>query len=320
MKTSLHEIGRFDDRLSFVYVDRAVIRHTTNAIAIHEFDGVTDVPIASIATLMLGPGTKITHQAIKALAENNCLVIWAGEFGIRFYSCGMGGSRHSRNLLRQAQLALNERTRLQVVIRMYLHRFTDETIDPGLTLQQLRGKEGIRVRQAYADASKAFGVPWEGRNYARKDWFAGDPVNRALSAANACLYGLVHAAVIAVGYSPAIGFIHTGKQLSFIYDIADLYKAELSIPLAFEMTARHTDNLEREVRAEARRRFHQARLLQRILPDIRHCLDIPAHESDDQDEYADDPARPAGLWEPESFSSETPIGVILASRPGDDVA
>jgi len=266
MKTSIHEIGRFDDRLSFLYVDRAVIRHTTNAIAIHEYDGTTDVPVASIATLMLGPGTKITHKAVQALADNNCLVIWAGELGIRFYACGMGGARHSRHLLRQARLALDEVTRLQVVVRMYLQRFPDEVVDDQITLQQLRGKEGVRVRQAYADAAKDTGIAWSGRSYKRENWYAGDPVNRALSAANACLYGLVHAAIISAGYSPAIGFIHTGKQLSFVYDVADLYKTELTIPLAFEMAAKEPEHLEREVRYEARRRFHQAKLLKRILP------------------------------------------------------
>jgi CRISPR-associated protein Cas1 len=313
----LHEIGRFDDRLSFLYVDRAIIRHTANAIAIHEFDGVTDVPVASLATLMLGPGTKITHEAIKSLADNNCLVIWAGEFGIRFYACGMGGSRHSRNLLRQARLALDDRTRLQVVVRMYSARFAEESLDPSLTLQQLRGKEGIRVREAYAQASKTYGVEWKGRNFNRKEWFAGDVVNRALSAANACLYGLVHAAIISAGYSPAIGFIHTGKQLSFVYDIADLYKIEITVPLAFEVAARNPDELEREVRMEARRRIHRAGLLQRILPDIRRCLAIPESEAVEQDEFADDPAMPSELWEPapgSAFTADTPIGQIL----GDD--
>ncbi len=312
MKTNLFDLGRFDDRLSFLYVDRAIIKHTTNAIAIHEFDGVTDVPVSSLAVLMLGPGVKITHQAIKALADNNCLVLWAGEFGIRFYACGMGGSRHSRNLLKQARLALNERTRLQVVVRMYCARFTEETIDPGLTLQQLRGKEGIRVRQAYAEASKASGVAWHGRDYKRKDWAAGDPVNRALSAANACLYGLVHAAILSAGYSPALGFIHSGKQLSFVYDIADLYKAELTIPLAFEIASRHPAHLEREVRYEARKRFHAAKVMQRVLPDIARVLDVQA---DDTDEFADDPALPSALWEPRSFTLDTPIGQILAHKP-----
>lgn len=317
MKTSLFDLGRFDDRLSFLYVDRAIIKHTTNAIAIHECDGVTDVPVSSLALLMLGPGTKITHQAIKALADNNCLVVWAGEFGVRFYACGMGGSRHSRNLLRQARLALDDRTRLQVVVRMYCHRFVGEPVDLGVTLEQLRGKEGIRVRQAYADAAKATGVAWHGRDYKRRDWSAGDPVNRALSAANACLYGLVHAAILSAGYSPAIGFIHSGKQLSFVYDIADLYKVELTIPLAFEVASRQPRELEREVRQEARRRLHSAGLMRRIIPDIAHVLAV---KPDERDEFADDPALPAQLWEPSSFPLNTPIGQILARRPGKEGA
>lgn len=319
MKTNLFDLGRFDDRLSFLYIDRAIIKHTTNAIAIHDADGAAEVPVSSLAVLMLGPGTRISHQAISALAANNCLVLWSGEFGVRFYASGMGGSRHSRNLLRQARLALDERTRLAVVVRMYLSRFSEEAIDPGLTLQQLRGKEGIRVRQAYADASKATGVPWHGRDYKRKDWFAGDPVNRALSAANACLYGVVHAAILSAGYSPAIGFIHSGKQLSFVYDIADLYKAELTIPLAFEAAARHPQHLEREVRTEMRRRMHAARLMQRVLPDVARVLDVPV-ATDDIDEFAEDPAKPAELWEPRSFTSETPIGQILAYKGGHNGA
>lgn len=313
MRTNLHDIGRFDDRLSFLYVDRAVIKHSENAIAIHEFDGVTDVPVSSLALLMLGPGTSITHEAIKSLADNNCLTVWAGELGIRYYACGMGGARHSRNLLRQARLAADERSRLQVVIRMYCARFADDAIDPDITLQQLRGKEGIRVRQAYAEASKATGIPWDGRNYKREDWYAGNAVNRALSAANACLYGLVHAAIISAGYSAAIGFIHTGKQLSFVYDVADLYKAELTIPLAFEMAAAQSPDLERTVREEARRRFHGAKLLQRIVPDIRKCMKI---EADEADEYVEDPAKPAELWTPVS-GGDVPIRLILSPAETD---
>lgn len=317
MKTSLHDFGRFDDRISFLYVDRAVVKHSDNGIAIYEDDGVTEVPVSSIALLMLGPGTTVTHLAMKALAEHNCLVVWAGEFGVRFYACGMGGSRHSRNLMKQARLAIDDRTRLQVVVRMYLSRFPEESIDPTVTLQQLRGKEGIRVRQAYADASKATGVPWHGRDYQRKDWFAGDPVNRALSAANACLYGLVHAAILSAGYSPGIGFIHNGKQLSFVYDIADLYKAELTIPAAFEIAASRPENLEQEVRHLLRKRMFSARLMQRIIPDIARVLDVPRQ---DADEFIEDPARPAELWQPTGFSIDTPIGTILASKGAQDGA
>jgi CRISPR-associated protein Cas1 len=312
MRSNLFDLGRYDDRLSFLYVDRAVIRHTDNGIAIHEFDGTAEVPVGSLALLMLGPGTRISHRAIQMLADNNCLVIWAGEFGIRFYACGMGGARHSRNLLRQAALALNERTRLQVVVRMYLARFGEQQLDPALTLQQLRGKEGIRVREAYAAAARASGVSWQGRSYDRQAWSGGDPVNRALSAANACLYGLVHAAILSAGFAPAIGFIHTGKQLSFVYDIADLYKVELIVPLAFELAKNPGEDFDRRVREETRRHLHRAKLMQRLIPDIRRVLDVAA---DEQDEYADDPALPAGLWEP-SFGAQTPIGQILAGPPG----
>ncbi len=197
---------------------------------------------------------------------------------------------------------------------MYCARFGDEHLDPGLTLQQLRGKEGIRVREAYAAASRASGVPWQGRSYDRQQWSGGDPVNRALSAANACLYGLVHAAILSGGFSPAIGFIHTGKQLSFVYDIADLYKVELTIPLAFELAkGPRGEGFDSLVRAETRRALHAAKLMQRLIPDIRKVLEIPA---DEKDEFADDAALPAGLWEPTAFSSDTPIGQILAATGG----
>jgi len=311
LKTNLHKIGRFEDRISFLYVDRAVINQADRSLTIHEFDGVSEVPIAALALLMLGPGVSISHEAVKALAENNCVIVWSGELGVRCYAAGQGGSRHSRNLLLQARNALDQRSRMQVVVRMYEHRFGEGTLDLGLTLRQIRGKEGARVRDAYANAARECGIKWGGREYDRKAWDGSDPVNRALSAANACLYGLVHAAIISGGYSPAIGFIHTGKQLSFVYDIADLYKAELTIPIAFKTVRGSPVDLEPQVRAECRRRFHGSRLMKRILPDIRGLLAAGAES--DEDEYAEDPSKPAELWDPEGFTADTPIGQILAA-------
>jgi len=308
---NLQELPRFGDKLSYLYAEHAVVDQCDKAIAIHRADGTTPVPAAALAVLILGPGTRITHAAVKALADNNCQVIWAGEHGVRFYAHGLGGSRHSRNLIRQARLVSNEITRLQVVIRMYCLRFA-EPVDDGLTLQQIRGKEGIRVRQAYADASRETGVPWQGRSYKRQEWKAADPVNRALSAANACLYGLAHAAILSGGYSPALGFIHTGKQLSFVYDVADLYKADFTIPLAFRVTASSPTQLEREVRIACRERFRKARLMERILPDIDSVLDVQA---DTADEFADDAARPADLWTPRMLAADVPIGRVLKMEP-----
>jgi len=314
---NLHELPKFGDKLSYLYVEHAVIDRHEKAIAVHQADGTVPVPAAGLAVLLLGPGTRITHAAVRALADNNCQVIWAGERGVRFYAHGLGGARHSRNLIRQARLVSNDLTRLQVVVRMYCLRF-DEPPRPDVTLQQLRGLEGIRVRQAYAEASKQYGVAWQGRSYKRFKWDHADPINRALSAANACLYGLVHAAILSGGYSPALGFIHTGKQLSFVYDVADLYKADVTIPTAFAVAASAPTEIERQVRIACRETFRSGRLMERILPDIATVLDVPAAETALADEYADDAARPAALWEGGGLGQEVPIGRILkldAVRP-----
>lgn len=310
---NLQELPRFDDKLSYLYVEHAVVDQEDKALCFHRPEGTVSVPVAALAVLLLGPGTTITHAAVKTAADNNCLLIWTGEHAVRFYAEGQGGARHSRNLLRQATLLSHPLTRLQVVVRMYRMRFPGmgaADLD-ALTLQQLRGKEGIRVRQAYADAAKAHGIAWEGRNYHRQNWDAADPVNRALSAANACLYGLCHAAILSGGYSPALGFIHSGKQLSFVYDIADLYKVDFTIPLAFAVAAEGDHDIDRRVRLACRDRFREGKLNRRILPDIAALLAQSSESLQEEDQYADDPALPADWWTPAGFGAETPVGDIL---------
>jgi len=314
-KSSLHDLPRFDDKLTYLYVEHAVVEQESRAIAVRCADGShTAVPAAALAVLMLGPGTTLTHAAVKSLAENNCQVLWIGEHGVRFYAQGLGGARSSRNLLRQAFLATQETARLQVVIRMYCMRFEDQP-SRDVSLQQLRGKEGIRVRELYAKASREYGVEWKGRRYDRGKWGAADPVNRALSAANSCLYGLCHAAILSGGYSPGLGFIHTGKQLSFVYDVADLYKAQVTIPIAFEVVSMGGDDLESRVRRACRNAFREQRLVHRILPDIAKALDVPRDEPAGDtaavDEFTDDEAKPTEWWQPMGISPETPIGDIL---------
>ncbi len=302
-----HELARVSDRLSFLYVEHCRVEQDEKAIAIYDAEGITPVPCATLAVLMLGPGTAITHAAVLALADNGCLVVWCGEQGVRFYASGQGITRNSNNLLLQARLASRQSTRLKVVRQLYAMRFA-EPLDPDLTLQQIRGTEGVRVRDAYARASRETGVPWKGRSYNPGQWKEADPINRALSTANACLYGLCHAAIVAAGYSPGIGFIHTGKQLSFVYDIADLYKAETTVPLAFESVAGSTKNLEVEVRKRCRDAFFKVRLLSRIVDDIETALDVPPEPDDESlEDFDADPARPGGLWDPET--GEVPGGV-----------
>lgn len=298
MKT-LHELPRFDGRLSYLYLERARIDQFEKAVAVHDVTGMTPVPAAALALLMLGPGTSITHEAIKALGDNQCMIAWVGEEGVRLYAHSSAGPRGSANLRKQARLFAHPTLHLLVVKRMYCKRFP-EPLEPGLALKQLRGKEGVRVREAYAEASRKFGVPWEGRCYRHGEWNAADPVNRALSAGNSCLYGLVHAAIVAGGFSPGLGFVHAGKQLSFVYDIADLYKADHIVPLAFETASTVLTGVERSMRQACRDLFAQRRLMERIIPDIHDVLNVePAGQTPEDLDWEEDPARPGALWSPD---------------------
>ncbi len=293
----LHILPKIRDGLSFVYLEHGKIERTQHAVEFFDANGGrTLVPTAALAVLMLGPGTTITHDAIKVLAENGSLVTWCGEQGVRFYAQGLGETRKAYHLLKQAERASDPMKRIQVVLRMYHYRF-GETLHPELSLEQIRGLEGVRVREAYAAASREYGVEWNGRKYDRGNWGAADPINRALSVANACLNGLCHAAIVSGGYCPALGFIHTGKQLSFVYDIADLYKVEITVPLAFRLVAESKEHLETRVRHACRDVFRESRLLDRILPDIDQMLGITAEELAVGEQADEDAARPEPLWD-----------------------
>ena len=295
----LHELPKIRDSWSYLYVEHCRIDQDAKAIAFHDINGKTAIPCASLTTLMLGPGTSITHAAIKTLADSGCLVMWTGEETVRFYAQGLGETRSSRRLLTQAKLWSDPASRLRVVFRMYQMRF-NESLDPSTTLRQVRGKEGIRVRETYAQLSRATGIEWKGRSYRRDDWRASNPINRALSAANSCLYGVCHAAIVSAGYSPALGFIHTGKMLSFVYDIADLYKTQTSIPAAFHAAAESDGNdIEGLVRRKCRDHFHKSNLLARIVPDIEKVIAAPVRE-EHESSLDSDLALPGDIWDPEA--------------------
>lgn len=290
-------LPKVKDSWTHLYVEHGKIEQDTQSVAIFDAEGKTPIPCAMLSLLMLGPGTAITHAAIKTLADNGCLVIWVGEQNVRFYAQGMGETRSSHRLLRQAYLCSNHNLRLAVARKMYEMRF-NEPIPIEWSLQQIREKEGVRVREAYAQASRDTGVEWVGRSYSRSQWDASDPINRALSSANSCLYGICHAAIVSAGYSPALGFVHTGKMLSFVYDVADLYKTEISIPAAFEVAKEVKTNIEREVRTKCRELFKDRRLLARIVDDLNRLMILDsAWSPDDEILYDDDAAAPGKLWD-----------------------
>lgn len=268
---TLHELPPFRDRWSYLYLEYGELDQTSNGLLFSNISHTMNVPINQLSLVMLGPGTTVTHAAVKALAGNNCLLAWTGAEGVRFYAHSTGGTFSSRRLIHQARLVSDEKTRIEVAVRMYKKRFPSETFG-AVTLEQLRGMEGYRVRKSYETLAEQFGIKWSGRNYDQGEWDAANPANRALSAANACLYGICHAAIVSVGYSAGLGFIHTGKMLSFVYDVADLYKTELTVPLAFKQAATDRNDLERKVRIACRKAFHDYKLMDKILPDISEVL------------------------------------------------
>lgn len=281
---TLYELPRFRDRWSYLYLEMGRLDVDADGLAFHQGNSVTPVPIDQLSVVMLGPGSTITHAAVKSLAQNNCLLAWTGQDGVRLYAASTGGTFSARRLIRQAKLVSDETKRLEVAWRMYRFRFR-EALPAIVSLESIRGMEGIRVRRAYAEASKKYGVEWKGRRYDPEDWSKGDAINRALSAASACLYGICHAGILSAGYSPGLGFIHTGRMLSFVYDVADLYKAEVTIPLAFRITAENPQDLERAVRMECRKAFYEFKLMERILPDIAEVLDAGDDLGESPDEF-----------------------------------
>jgi len=240
----LHELPKLSDSLTYLYAEHCIVEQKQKAIELFDKKGATLIPVAALSVLLLGPGTRITHAAIKTLADNGCSIIWVGEDGTRCYAQGGGETRRAYHLLHQARLASDPGLRLEVCKRMYRMRFA-ESLDPYLTIQQLRGMEGSRVRVAYAQ-----------------------------------------------------NFIHTGKQLSFVYDIADLYKVAITIPLAFRIVSKSRERVGPRVREACRQTFKEQKLLRRILPDIQAVLDLPNSVLNAGESVDSDPALPEPLWTP----------------------
>ncbi len=160
------------------------------------------------------------------------------------------------------------------------------------SVEQLRGIEGVRVRKMYELLGKQYKVEWKSRNYDHTEWGSGDVPNRCLSSATACLYGICEAAILAAGYAPAVGFIHTGKPQSFVYDIADIFKFETVVPVAFRIASKKGCNPERDVRIACRDAFRQSKILQRIIPTIEQVLSAGGMEVPKPHEEAVEPAIP----------------------------
>lgn len=278
-KPDLQALATIKDRITFVYAEHCKISRANGAITIHDEQGTKAIPAAMISTLLLGPGTEISHRAVELISDAGVSIIWVGEHGVRFYASGRALTNHSALLLKQAKYVSNEKLHIQVARKMYQLRFPDEDVSK-LTMQQLRGREGSRVRNIYKQQSKKWNVEWKGRNYDPESYEKGDIVNKSLSAGNACLYGIAHAVICALGCSPGLGFVHVGHELSFVYDIADLYKAEVTIPVAFEIASKKVEEVDGETRRKIRDALKNGKILDRMVHDIKWLLSDDFKEED----------------------------------------
>jgi CRISPR-associated protein Cas1 len=267
------------DRASILFIEKGQLDVLDNAFVVVDRRGVrTQIPVGGLACLMLEPGARISHAAAALAARVGCLIIWVGEAGVRLYSAGQPGGARSDRLLYQGRLALDEEARLRVVRKMFSMRF-GEPAPERRSVDQLRGIEGARVKRLYELLAAQHRVKWNARRYEVGDFDAGDLPNRCLSQGTACLYGLAEAAVLAAGYAPAIGFLHTGKPLSFVYDVADVFKFETVVPVAFKVAGeaeRRSGPAAADpvgtVRRGCRDAFRRTGLLERIIPSIEEML------------------------------------------------
>lgn len=279
-KTELIELPRVSDRVSFIYIEHAKINRQDSSITVADKEGIVKIPSAMLSVLLLGPGTEISHRAVELIGDAGTALVWVGERGVRHYAHGRALSHSSKYLEKQAKLVSNTQSRLRVARKMYQMRFPDEDVSQ-LTMQQLRGREGSRIRSVYRKLSKEYNVKWIGRNFDPENFDSGNTINKALSSAHFALYGLVYSVIVALGISPGLGFIHTGHDLSFVYDIADLYKADITIPIAFQVASEYSESedIGRITRLKTRDAFVDGKLIGRMVKDVQNLLEILEEET-----------------------------------------
>lgn len=272
MKIDYTSLPRVEDSATYLYIEHAIIEQDDSSIVAIMRNKRVSIPVKSISVLLLGPGTSVTHAAIQNMSLNGLFVVWCGESMRKFYAYGHGETRNTERLLHQVLMYSDKDRHLEVVRRMYDVRFPDVDFSQK-TLRQMRGAEGIRVREAYKSASVRFGVQWRGRKYDPKIKDYGDAINKALTLGNDLLYSICESVIVALGYSSAIGFIHTGHVQSFVFDIADLYKVEMVVPACFEaVTMNVHGSLDEYVRRYCRLYFKRLGLLRRLPVDISYVL------------------------------------------------
>lgn len=253
-----------DSSVKWIGADRSIIR----------------IPIATVSALLLGPGTTVTHAAIKACADCNTPVCWIGEEGMRFYATGVTPTHDNKNARHHARVHASVKTRTEIARKMFKMRFGNSVDVDNETIESMRGMEGRRIKALYAKMGAQYGVSWKGRNYNSSNWNLSDSINKAVSAANAALYALTTAVVCSMGYLTQLGFIHSAGTMPFVFDIADIYKPETTLIAAFHTLSIHPDADEKDVIVRLKSVIEEKKLLYRMPRDIKKLLTCKKNDSD----------------------------------------
>lgn len=214
-----------------MYVDRGELVRDVHALVSAAADGALALPVGRTSVVMVGPSASVSHAAVALCAAERALLLWVGEMGVRLYAAGNPGGQRDALLL-QASLTQTEESRLRVACRIFGHMF-GEPAPTRRSIEQLRGFEGARARALYVRLAADVGVEWVGRDPTS----VTRPIDAALAGVNAALHGLCEAVILALGYSPALGFVHSGDRRSFVFDVADMVEFQTVVPLAFRPAA-----------------------------------------------------------------------------------
>jgi CRISP-associated protein Cas1 len=276
VKVTRESLPQIKDKYPFLYLERGRLEIDDSSIKwIDSEANVVPLPVATLNTLLLGPGTTVTHDAIKTATAANCAVCWVGEDSLLFYAAGFLPTADTRNLKLQVERSADPQLSIEVARRMFARRFPDAKLE-GKSLQEMMGMEGHRVRALYQIKAEEYQVGWKGRQFTPGKFELSDITNQVLTASNAALYGILCSAVHSMGYSPHIGFIHSGSPLPFVYDLADLYKEHLCIDLAFALTRDMAGRYEKQkVSSAFRQRVIDMDLLRCVAEDVPDILKVP---------------------------------------------
>ena len=271
-KPPLETLTPAKDRWTPIYLEHGRLEVDDSSIKWIGADRlVYRLPVATLSAVLLGPGTTVTHAAMKACADSNTPVCWIGADGMRFYAFGITPNHTNEMPRKHAALWADKKKRAEIARRMFAQRFQGVDVQAH-SVTELRGMEGLRVRAKYAELGRQYGVTWKGRDYEKTNWNLADNINRALSAANASLYAVCAAVCCSLGYVPALGFIHDAGTLPFIYDVADLYKEITSFPAAFQAMRQDPEDRGELTRTLLKEHIEQEKLLQRMPKDLEELV------------------------------------------------